>query len=171
MIRRLTVDDASQLKDLRLLALKFDPLSFVSTFEMEIRFGTDYHHDKIRTNTKGEIFGIYGYFEENELIGTVYLSYEWLPKITHTANIYELYVKPDHRGKGIGSALLQMVITKAKSDAELEQLTLRANSKNTKAVNLYKKHGFILYGTRPNGIKEPDDSYQDELYFYLPLKT
>ena len=168
MIRRLALADAHALQTLRLLALKHDPLSYVSTLKLEASLPLSYHETKISHNTHEPVFGIYGLFAKDELIGTLFLSYEWLPKLAHTGSLYELFVHPNHRRQGHGHALLSHVIDQAKSFKALEQITLNVNSGNTASINLYKKHGFIQYGTRPQGVKEAG-GYQDELLFYLPL--
>ena len=40
-------------------------------------------------------------------------------------------------------------------------------SKNQRALALYHKNGFIVYGTRPHGMKYPDGSYDND---YLMIK-
>jgi ribosomal protein S18 acetylase RimI-like enzyme len=44
---------------------------------------------------------------------------------------------------------------------------LEVASPNHKAIELYKKFGFKIYGTRENGFKFKDGTYCDE---YLMLK-
>ena len=48
-----------------------------------------------------------------------------------------------------------------------EQIELTVESKNQRALQLYHKNGFIIYGTRPHGLKYPDGSYDND---YLMVK-
>lgn len=54
-----------------------------------------------------------------------------------------------HRGKGIGSKLLENVI-RSSWGAGLKRIELEVFTTNTVAVNLYKKNGFELEGTKRN---------------------
>ena len=46
--------------------------------------------------------------------------------------------------------------------AGFEQVELEVVAKNRRALNLYLKYGFTVYGTRPHGIKYADGSYADD---------
>ena len=48
-----------------------------------------------------------------------------------------------------------------------EQIELTVESKNHRALGLYLKYGFMVYGTRPHGMKYPDGSYDND---YLMVK-
>ena len=58
-------------------------------------------------------------------------------------------------GLGIGSLLLAALIDSAKSSG-YEQLELEVVAENERAITLYKKFGFELYGTRENTFKYRD---------------
>lgn len=65
-----------------------------------------------------------------------------------------------YRGNGIGKALIQATLMKAK-EIGLTRVELDVREKNTRAIELYKKFGFIVEGikrnsTRINGIYEND---------------
>ncbi len=53
----------------------------------------------------------------------------------------DLIIHANHRGQGLGSALLQHAIEFAKSRG-LTRITLLTDGHNTKAVRLYERHGF-----------------------------
>jgi ribosomal protein S18 acetylase RimI-like enzyme len=58
--------------------------------------------------------------------------------------VYELAkmaVTDAYKGKGIGNALIEFCIAKAK-EAGAEKLILYSNTKLTAAINLYRKYGF-----------------------------
>ena len=56
------------------------------------------------------------------------------------------------------------------SDVFLPVLTPKAvlhYELRTMALPLYHKYGFVIYGTRPHGLKYPDGSYDND---YLMIK-
>ena len=71
--------------------------------------------------------------------------------------------------KGIGSALMERLIAFA-AQCGYEQVELTVASKNKRALGLYHKYGFTVYGTRPHGMKYPDGSYDDDCLMVKMLK-
>ena len=88
----------------------------------------------------------------------------------HISNIFELYVHPDFRKQQIAQKMIKYLIKLAKSNPQLEQIHLKVNSSNTKAIALYKKLNFKHIATRKKVIKENHNTYQDELMFSLQIK-
>ncbi len=75
-------------------------------------------------------------------------------------------VRKDYWRQGIGSALMERLIAFA-GQAGYEQIELTVESKNRRALALYHRFGFTVYGTRPHGMKYPDGSYDND---YLMVK-
>ena len=75
-------------------------------------------------------------------------------------------VRKDYWRQGIGSALMERLIAFA-AQGGYEQIELTVESKNQRALRLYLKYGFMVYGTRPHGMKYPDGSYDND---YLMVK-
>jgi ribosomal-protein-alanine N-acetyltransferase len=65
--------------------------------------------------------------------------------------LYDIVVKPEFRGQGKGSELLQMFLSKCGGAVFLEVAT-----KNTAAIGLYKKFGFVEIHRRKNYYKNDD---------------
>lgn len=170
MIKHLSSKDSEQYKNLRLLSLKSDPESFLSTLDAEMNRDLEYFAAKIMYASSPPIFGYYGFFENDELIGTIQLSNNNLTKTKHFCNIYELYVHPDHRHKKIATRLIDHVIKKVRSINEIEFVRLYVNSNNTASIALYKKYGFEQITSIPQAVREKDGSYQDELVFSYVVK-
>ena len=76
-------------------------------------------------------------------------------------------VRKDYWHLGIGSAMMERLIAQAKQ-AGFEQIELEVVSTNRRAISLYTKFGFQVYGTRPHGLKYADGSYADD---YMMRKT
>jgi len=62
---------------------------------------------------------------------------------------------------GIGNALITEML-KIAEDTGFELVELEVASTNHNAIELYKKFGFKIYGTRENGFKFKDGTYCDE---------
>lgn len=80
----------------------------------------------------GETF--YGLFESSSLIGFVAVEDQ-----DDTLDICRLVVAPAHFRKGVATKLLTFTLSKAK-----KPVTVSTGSKNSPAINLYKKHNFRI---------------------------
>ena len=58
----------------------------------------------------------------------------------------------------IGRTLLEEII-KFAEQAGYEQIELEVSGDNSRAINLYKKFGFKIYGTRDYSLKLKDGTY------------
>lgn len=74
---------------------------------------------------------------------TSYISYM---KIFDEIHIQNVATAPEYRGRGIGSKLLKHLISYA--DDNNLKITLEVNTKNTRALSLYKKYGFKAVSIR-----------------------
>ena len=69
------------------------------------------------------------------------------------ADIMNIVVKKDYRNKGIGSILLENLVSLSEKFC-LSSLSLEVNEENIPAINLYKKLGFKNIGIRKNYYNE-----------------
>jgi len=105
-------------------------------------------------------------FMGNKLVGTTHLmAVGERYKISHRAS-FGIAVLKEAWHIGIGNALITEIL-KIAEEAGFELVELEVASPNHKAIELYKKFGFKIYGTRENGFKFKDGTYCDE---YLMLK-
>ncbi len=81
-------------------------------------------------------------------------------RVQHRAEL-GISVKREYWHQGIGSAFMERLISFAEG-SDFEQIELTVESKNQRALGLYHKYGFIVYGTRPHGMKYPDGSYDND---------
>lgn len=80
--------------------------------------------------------------------------------------ITNIAVHPDHRGKGLGLAIVQALVKHAKAE-RLATVTLEVRVSNTPAISLYKKVGFAEVGRRKGFYTKPTE---DALIMELRLK-
>ena len=81
---------------------------------------------------------------------------------------FGISVKQDYWGSGIGSLLLQEILSFAKKNG-IKQIELGVYSDNLRAQKLYERFGFTEWGRLPNAYKLKDGSYRDEINMALTL--
>ena len=69
-------------------------------------------------------------------------------------HINNLALRPQHRGRGYGTALLEHVLTEA-GRLGARRATLEVRSGNVGALRLYERLGFYVAGTRRNYYSNP----------------
>lgn len=89
-------------------------------------------------------------------------------KLRHKGLLFRMYVLADSAGKGIGRALIQTVINRARALSNLEQINLTVVASNERAVRLYASLGFVPFGREERAIKY-NGQYFDELAMALRL--
>ena len=164
LVRKLTEEDGEALWTLRLRALRDNPEAFYVTYEETLASGRERLVEQLRQGEEAFYIGAF----EPDLIGLVYFRREEGCKNRHKGRILSMYVQPERRGQGAGTALLREVITQAKRLAGVEQLHLSVVTTNTAACSLYHAMGFEVYGTVPRALKM-DEQYWDEFLMVLRL--
>ena len=66
-------------------------------------------------------------------------------RIAHRGE-FGINVHQDYRGQGIGSELLQTLLTWAKKHPLIEKVNLHVHGTNKRAISMYRKHGFQKEG-------------------------
>lgn len=158
-IRLLQPLDAEEYFNLRLEALQNNPEAFAASFDEE----KEQPIEKYIMRFQSEESFTFGAFDKEKLVGVVTLIQEKLIKLRHRATIVAMYVSLEKRGMGIGKALLEEVIAKAKEVENVEQVYLTVVSTNEPAKKLYSLMGFECYGTEKRALQLGDDYYDEDL--------
>ncbi|MEZ5690965.1 MAG: GNAT family N-acetyltransferase [Rickettsiales bacterium] len=158
MIRKITIDDFEQWKKLRLEAVRQYPQSFGQSYSGVQKQDRKWCTDSLKN---GDIFT----YEQNGKMVAIAGIYSMKPEnMRHRAVLFGMYVKPEFHKQGIASALINHIIDDIKPSHK--QLQLTVTTTNNPAIELYKKHGFVIYGTDPDALLV-DGKYYDE---YLMIK-
>lgn len=160
-VRLLQELDWQAWKNIRLEALKYAPEAFGSSYEEELKFSDEEFRSRL---SKATIFGKY---VGEQLVGCVGFYKMNGLKIEHRGVLWGLYVKPEYRGQGFASNLMNAVISHAKN--VVIQLHLSCVTTNHDPIRLYERHGFSFYGTEPRSLKIGNIFY-DEYLMILKLK-
>jgi ribosomal protein S18 acetylase RimI-like enzyme len=162
MIRRLlTPNDAEAWWHLRLEALRNDPASFADSAEEHLKTTIETARERLNKNDPANNF-VVGIFEGGKLAGTAGFYRYTHNKELHKGHIWGVYVRPESRGKGLGSTLMKEIIRRARAIEGVEQITLVASA-NLPAQRLYESVGFKSYGVEPHSLKIGQDYIDDVL--------
>ena len=124
-IEKLTLDDLNNIKNI--LISDFDDFWNYDILEEELKCENSYF---MVAKSNDEIVGFAG-----------------LKVIVDEADIMNIVVKKSYRHNGIGSVLLENLISYAKS-LDLNTVTLEVNEHNLSAIKLYDKFNFDHIGIR-----------------------
>lgn len=159
-IRRLTPEDASAFRTLRLAALRDEPTAFGASYEEESALAPEVLASRLAQHSDR---GVFGAFDGDTLVGLVALAREDKLKLRHKGMIFGMYVAPEARGKSIGRKLLAHALALAESAPGLLQVNLSVNTNNPAAISLYESLGFQTFGREPGAMKIGNALY-DELH-------
>ena len=70
-------------------------------------------------------------------------------RILDEGHILNIAVRPEERGKGYGTAIMQRMTERAR-EFGLSRMTLEVRASNAVAIHLYQNFGFAEEGKRPN---------------------
>jgi ribosomal protein S18 acetylase RimI-like enzyme len=165
-LRLLTPDDAEAFWQLRLEMLRNDPESFADSAEEHEQTTVETVRQRLAAGDPAENF-VVGAFEDGNLIGTAGFFRRPNNKERHKGHVWGVYVSPSQRGKGVGKALMQEIISRARQIAGIEQITLVASAK-LPAQELYESVGFKGYGIELHSLKI-GKYYVDDILMVLIL--
>ena len=143
-IRKLTRLDWQTYKSVRLASLDDSPESFGSTYDREVEFLQSEWESRL--DPTGSAKNALPLVVE---IGAIPVGIAWGlvqerdPRITH---IYQLWVSPVARNKGIAKALIQRISAWG-IERGCEYIALSVTTANIAAVHLYQSLGFVPFGS------------------------
>ena len=156
-------------KALRLQALLAEPSAFGSSYEDELAFADEVWIKRVTSAFERE--GALALYAEvaGDLVGMAGAGWSDRRKTRHVAEVYAVYVKPNHRGKGIGAALVQGLLEELKALPQIEKVKLSVTDSNKAAAALYRRLGFEIVGRARRELLV-DSRYHDLHYMELWLR-
>lgn len=123
-----------------------------SVYEIEeLSFFTPWSKKSIKTEIDNKV-GRYIVIKENGKV----VSYGGFWIVLDEANINNIAVHPDYRGRGISKILMNALIDIAKSE-NAKMMYLEVRSSNSTAQKLYKGLGFAMVGLRKGYYVDTDE--------------
>ena len=147
-------------KEIRLKALRSDPLYFGSTYEEEAIKSDDYFKNKVKFSSKHFVMGFY---DGTKLINVAVFNSQTNMKEAHKGEITSVICLKEYRNQGLTYNLLTCLIRKAFTVPNLMIIKLTCLTDNNSARHLYCKLGFRSYGEEPNSLFDGKKYYNESL--------
>jgi len=160
-IDRLTSADAAAFRDIRLEGLQRNPEAFGASLEDESGQPIEHFAGSLQN---GMVFGAWS-ATDRRLLAVMGLRIPTATKLRHKATLWGVYARPEARGLGVASALLDHVLTHA--EPLVEGILLTVGAENHAAIRLYSRAGFTQYGLERRALKI-GDIYHDEMLMTRP---
>lgn len=154
LVRQLFPGDATELRELRLEALRLHPDAFGSTYAVEAAELVSAFAARIAGG------GLFGGFVDGRMAGMAGFRVVDAAQLRHKGVLGGMYVCEPARGSGLAAAIVQAVLAHAAS--RVEQILLTVAAENGRAIRFYERQGFVAYGTEPRALKV-GAHYLDEL--------
>ena len=155
-------DEHDAEKMIEYLKMTSEETHFMVRYAEEIDITIDKEIEIINENLNSSQNMMIGAFINNELAGNASIScVRNHIKLKHRA-VFGIAIKEKYWNNGIGNVLIKEIIVQAKQIG-YEQIELGVFSDNEKAIALYKKHGFEVWGNTKNAFKLKDGTYRDEI--------
>lgn len=165
-VKVLGQEDVAQFREVRLRGLRECPLAFgQSSEEFEVLADEPIIATYLQNSDDRFTLGV---FSNNSLLGIGGLLRTPEKKVRHRAAVWGVYVLPDARGAGVARLLMSEVIKRARSLPDLLQVDLKVTSTQKAAEALYRRMGFVPWGTEPRARRVGED-FIDEVHMVLGL--
>ena len=163
-LRLLTKDDADLYFALRLRALKEEPEAFGGSYEETKVMNRDEIESRLECSDNAFVYGAF----DPRLVGMIGFFRRKGIKARHKGCVWGMYTVSEARGRGIGRALMDALIVRAKQLPDIEEILLSVVTSNNAALQFYESVGFEQYGIEKGALKL-DGKYLDEILMNLKL--
>lgn len=144
VVRRVTADEWRALRDVRLRALADAPTAFETRLEDARERPEQWWVDWAARSAAGDAQAMFLAWDGDASVGIAGTYVD-----ADTRWLISMWTAPEARGRGVGRALVDAVVTFAR-DAGSDELRLEVTEGNDAAAALYRSCGFVA-----NGIGDP----------------
>ena len=149
-VRRVRSEEWSQLRELRLEALKDTPIAFAEAYDASVGKPDSFWQGRATTGATSESACTLVAVENGRFIGMTVVVLDGAGR--PVADLFGVYVTPARRGRahGVADALFAAAVAWARGHAGVERIRLFVTEGNDRAAAFYRRLGFV-----PNGVTEP----------------
>ncbi len=154
-VRPLAAADLGAYKDLRDATLAAHPEAFTSDAATERSRSSESYRSRLGLGADRALEGRYtlGAWQGDDLVGAISCERDPRVNVRHIGHIVGTMVRHDRQGIGVGRALLDACLQRARETTGLEMLTLSVTAGNLTAIRLYERAGFVRWGSLPRAIR------------------
>ena len=167
-VRALLEADAAAFREIRLRALREEPVPFLATYEEEAMRSVEDWASRLRSGDPAT--AVLGAVRNATLVGTLGFYRHTQIKAGHRATLWGMYAVPQQRRHGIGKALLHEAIARLRRVGTVEQVELTVVTGEEAARRLYVAEGFQVQGVLRRAMKV-GSRYFDEESLLLSLRS
>jgi len=150
---------------IRLCALKEEPQAFASTYEENLHKPSEMWAERLTQALEGKNQWLYFAEQNGNLVG---MAGAFMRENESIPEVIAVYVTREARGQGVAKKLMMTLISAIKENSLIHILHLEVNTKQTAAIELYKKCGFIIIKTKANTLG--DGIVHEDYLMELALK-
>ncbi len=156
-IRRIRAEEWQAYREIRLDALRTDPLAFGSTLERETAFPPETWQERVRSGALADRRATF--VAESGMARLVGIA-TVIPK-ADAFEVVAMWVHPDTRGRGLGGALLDAALAWVESSSPTARIVLGVNPSQEAAVRLYQSRGFSFTGAEEPSVLHPGTTVRE----------
>ena len=121
-----------------------------------------------RESMQGELFSLMKFYYVALFDGKI-AGYGGMWHVVTERHITNIAVSPDYRRMGVGSAIVDALMNTAE-EKEMLGVTLEVRVSNEAAIKLYKKHGFVVTGTRKKYYSDNNEDAYLMWNYLIPIE-
>lgn len=150
-------------REIRLKALKTDPIAFGSSYEEESVLREEEWKKKL---TSPDVRKTYAARVGGRIVAIAGVRFEHLAKVAHMATLVAVFTDPDFRGRGIAIQLIKKILDDLRADPKIVKVRLSVGVEQIAARRLYEKLGFVQAGVARKEIRI-GGTYHDQVQMEL----
>lgn len=165
-IRRVVPAEWATYREIRLEALRADPLAFGSTYAREAEFVPEEWRRRLRSragNSRSRTWAAVA--GKDQFVGIVAAA-----EVDGTFHLFAMWVAPEFRGRALGAGLLDAALDWVRERTHDRRVLLDVNPSMAAAMNLYRSRGFRPTGRR-SGLGHSGDPPIHELELRLLARS
>lgn len=160
-VRPVRAEESDALYRMRLRSLVEDPDAFDQTVADAETKGVKPLADILALAAVGRELVLFGEID-GRTAGLLFVSRSQRPRSQHRARLWGMWVAPQARGHGLGTALIMEAVTWCRAQGA-EMVDLWVVTDHLNAIRVYERVGFRICGTTRDGMRWqgiPQDEHQ-----------
>ncbi|MED1864391.1 GNAT family protein [Fictibacillus nanhaiensis] len=167
IIRTVRVEDAEAI--LQIQREVISEHDFFIAVSKEFNKKTKDHEEWIRNILEHERETMLVAEHKNTVVGWIVFRSQERLRMHHTGS-FAIMLQKEWRNKGLGKLLIHELLSWAEKHPVIEKVTLGTFSTNTRAIEIYKRLGFLEEGRKVKEFKFGKDEYVDDVLMYKLVK-